>query len=320
MQQRTLGSQGLTVSAIGYGAMGITSFYGESDTDQGIAAIRRAYDEGITLFDTAELYGWGEGERVLGRAIRGFRDEVVIASKFGFTPRMGCDSSPDNIRRVIDNSLRHLGVDHIDLMYQHRVDPNVPIEDVAGTVKEAIEAGKVKYFGLCEAGPNTLRRAHAVQPVSALQTEYSMFVRDVEALFPTLAELGIGLVAYSPLARGFLSGAVQQPGEYGAGDLRGAEAFPWWAPDNFPRNENIASLLAGVAGARGATLPQLALAWLLTRRDDVVPIPGTRNPDRVSENVYALNLRLDEEDLALIEDVIRDGPYGERNTEGVVWD
>ena len=198
MQQRALGQQGLTVSTIGYGCMGISMAYGPGDVAEGIAAIHRAHDLGVTFFDTAEIYGWGENERIVGRAVAGFRDDVVLATKFGFTRGLGYDSRPEHIRDVVDASLQRLGVDHIDVLYQHRVDPDVPIEDVAGAVRGTIDAGKVRYFGLSEAGPNTIRRAHAVQPVSVLQTEYSLFARQVEQLFPVLDELGIGLV---PTAR-----------------------------------------------------------------------------------------------------------------------
>lgn len=318
MQQRTLGQQGLRVSAIGYGAMGITSFYGASD-DDGVSAIQRAYELGVTFYDTAEMYGWGEGERILGKAIKGFRDEVVVASKFGFTPQMGRDSRPENIRRVINNSLSNLGVDHIDVYYQHRVDPNVAIEEVAGTVKEFIEAGKVKYFGLSEAGPATLRRAHAVQPVSVLQTEYSLFAREVEELFPVLDELGIGLVPYSPLARGFLSGAVRPADQYDQGDLR-AVAFPWWAEENFTRNYDIAQRLRLLADEKGLTLAQLALAWVLAQGEHIVPIPGSRSPQRVTENVAAAEVQLTPHDLTTITAVMQDGPFGTRGREAVVWE
>src|SRR5215217_5844879 len=208
MQKRRLGNNGPEVSAIGYGAMGVSTAYGDSDEAQGIETIRAAFDQGVTFFDTAAVYGWGENEKVVGRAVKSFRDEIVIASKFGFAEDWSVDSRPDFIRELTDRSLRYLGVDHIDIMYQHRVDPNVPIEDVAGAVKDLIAAGKVKYFGMSEAGPQTIRRAHAVQPVTVLQTEYSVFERDVEAVLPTTRELGIGFVAYSPLGRGFLTGEV----------------------------------------------------------------------------------------------------------------
>lgn len=320
MQRRTLGRQGLVVSALGYGCMGINMGYGPGDTDEGIAAIRRAHELGVTFFDTAEMYGWGENEKVVGRAVKPFRDEIVLASKFGFTPELGHDSRPEHIREVIDNSLRNLDVDHIDLFYQHRPDESVPIEDVAGTVKEFVDAGKVAYFGLSEAGPNTIRRAHAVLPVSVLQTEYSLFAREVERLFDTLDELGIGFVPYSPLARGFLTGAVTQASGYDPSDTRGSDFLPWWSAENFEANYAIVARLTAIAAGKGATVAQLALAWLLTRGEHIVPIPGTRNPVRVAENVAAADLVLDPDDIDAIVAAIGDGPYGGRNTEGVVWD
>src|SRR5690242_3960197 len=267
MQQRTLGHQGLVTSAIGYGTMGLTMAYGPGDEQEGIAAIRRAFDLGVTFFDTAELYGLGTGsnETLVGRALKSVRDEVVIATKFGFDLTNGftraLNSRPDNIRKVADNSLRYLGVDHLDVLYQHRVDPDVPIEDVAGTVKELIDAGKVKYFGLSEAGPQTIRKAHAVQPVSVLQTEYSLFERDVEQLFPVLQELGIGFVPYSPLGRGFITGTAKPAAEYDATDFRNAN--PRWQPGNFEKNVEAVDRLGRLATAKGITVSQLALAWLL---------------------------------------------------------
>ncbi len=319
MQRRTLG-QDLTVSAIGYGSMGISMAYGPSDKDQGVAAIQRAHDLGVTFFDTAELYGWGENERVVGQAVRDFRDDVVIATKFGFTREYGTDSRPDHIREVVDNSLRYLGVDVIDVLYQHRVDPDVPIEDVAGTVAELVEAGKVKHFGLSEAGPDTLRRAHAVHPVTVLQTEYSLFERDAEALFPVLDELGVGFVPYSPLARGFLTGTARPAGEYDETDMRNQD--PRWQPGNFERNLEATERLAELAASKGATLPQLALAWVLAQGPRIVPIPGTRSPQRVEENVGAADLELTAEDLARIDEVLPAGGYGARYQEAHMpdWD
>ena len=321
MQQRTLGTQGLTVGALGYGAMGISMAYGPSDVDEGIAAIRHAHELGVTFFDTAEIYGWGENETILGRAVRGFRDDVVLATKFGFTRGLGYDSRPEHVREVVDASLTRLGVDHIDLLYQHRVDPAVPIEDVAGAVKDAIDAGKVTYFGLSEAGPNTLRRAHAVQPVSVLQTEYSLFARQVERLFPALDELGIGLVPYSPLARGFLTGAVRPADQYDASDGRTTGGrFPWWYPENFAHNAAIVEKLTTIAAGKDATLSQLALAWVLAQGEHVVPIPGSRNPRRVEENVAATQLELTAADLAAVADALGDGPQGERHTMLATWE
>jgi aryl-alcohol dehydrogenase-like predicted oxidoreductase len=314
MQQRTLGQQGLTVSALGYGAMGINLAYGPSDEQEGVAAILRAHELGVTFFDTAELYGWGENEKVLGRTVKGFRDEIVIATKFGFTHDFGYDSRPDHIREVVENSLSYLGVDHIDVLYQHRVDPTVPIEDVAGTVKEFIDAGKVKYFGLSEAGPETIRKAHAVQPVSVLQTEYSLFEREVETLFPVLDELGIGFVAYSPLGRGFLTGTAKPAGDYDATDMRRTD--PRWQPGNYEQNLAAVQRLTDLAASRGATVSQLALAWLLTRGEHVVPIPGTRNVKRVEENVAAAGLKLTDADLAAVHDILPTGGFGARYANG----
>ena len=319
MQQRTLGQQGLTTSAIGYGAMGINLAYGPSDEQEGVQTIRRAFDLGVTFIDTAQVYGWGENEKVVGRAIKDFRDEVQIATKFGYTKEWGKDSRPENIRSVIDDSLRYLGTDHIELYYQHRVDPKVPIEDVAATVKELIDAGKVKYFGLSEAGPNTIRRAHAIQPVSVLQTEYSLFERDVEALFPTLTELGIGFVAYSPLGRGFLTGTAKPADQYHETDMR--RTNPRWQPGNFEKNVEATRQLTALAESKGATVAQLALAWLLTRGEQIVPIPGTRSADRVTENAGAADLSLTSDDLARIADILPAGGYGARSANTLpTWD
>jgi aryl-alcohol dehydrogenase-like predicted oxidoreductase len=226
------------------------------------------------------------------------------------------NSRPDNIRKVADNSLRYLGVDHIDVFYQHRVDPEVPIEEVAGTVKELIDEGKVKYFGLSEAGPETIRTAHAVQPVSVLQTEYSLFERDAEQLFPTLDELGIGFVAYSPLGRGFITGTAKPAGEYEATDMRNGD--PRWQPGNFEKNVEAVNRLAELATAKGATVSQLALAWLLTRGEHIVPIPGTRSPKRIEENAGAADLTLTDTDLKAIDEILPQGGFGARYTEGHV--
>ncbi|MFD4669683.1 aldo/keto reductase [Lentzea sp. NPDC058450] len=319
MQQRTLGKQGLTVSSIGYGAMGINLAYGASDEKGGAAAIQRAYDLGVTFFDTAEMYGWGDNEKVVGQALRSVRDDVVIATKFGFTHDYGTDSRPEHIREVVHNSLRYLGVDSIDLLYQHRVDPGVPIEDVAGTVKEFVDAGKVKYFGLCETGPNTIRRAHAVLPVSVLQTEYSLFERDVEQVFPVLEELGIGFVPYSPLGRGFLTGNARPGSEYDATDIRSTD--PRWQPGNFEKNVEATRRLAELARSKDATVAQLALAWHLAQGAHIVPIPGTRSAARVEENVAAAALVLTDEDLDDIDGILPDGGFGARFAGDVpVWE
>lgn len=293
--------------------MGISLGYGSSDVQQGIDTIRRAYDEGVTFFDTAEFYGWGDNERIVGRAIKPFREEVVVATKFGCTPSYGVNSHPAHIREVVDNSLRYLGVEVIDLLYQHRIDPQVPIEDVAGAVKDLIAEGKVKYFGLSEAGPQTIRRAHAVQPVTALQTEYSLFERDVEALFPTLSELGIGFVAYSPLGRGFLTDAVKPAERYEANDMRRFDAR--WQPGNFEKNLDAVRQLAMLAASKNATITQLALAWVLAKGDDIVPIPGTRHQNRLMENIAAASLALDVQDIAQIEAILPHGGFGARYAE-----
>lgn len=319
MDQRTLGTQGLKVSALGYGSMGIHLGYGPSD-DDATAAIRRAYELGVTFFDTAEVYGWGENEKTLGRAVKDFRDDVVLATKFGITREGGLDSSPDHVREVIRNSLAYLGVDHIDVVYQHRPDPSTPIEEVASVVKEFIDEGTVSYFGLSEVGENTIRRAHAVQPVSVLQTEYSLFARDVEQLFPVLEELGIGFVPYSPLARGFLTGAVKPADQYDPEDHRALGTFEWWHPGNYEKNYAIVERLTAIAEAKGASLSQLALAWLLARGEHIVPIPGSRSAARVEHNAAAAELVLTPDDLSAVEAAIGDGPYGSGSSDTSTWD
>ncbi|MEV6699498.1 aldo/keto reductase [Streptomyces sp. NPDC051453] len=325
MQHRTLGTQGLKTSAIGYGSMGLTMAYGPGDEQAGIAAIHRAHDLGVTFFDTAELYGYGTGsnEILVGKAVRDFRDEVVLATKFGFDlsvppQQIGrvLNSRPDNIRKATENSLRHLGVDHIDVLYQHRVDPDVPIEDVAGTVKELIDAGKVKHFGLSEAGPQTIRKAHTVQPVSVLQTEYSLFERDIEQLFPVLDELGIGFVPYSPLGRGFITGTAKPAGSYDATDMRNVD--PRWQPGNFEKNVEAVSRLGELAVAKGATVSQLALAWLLAQGEHIVPIPGSRSAARVEENSRAADVTLAKADFAAINEILPHGGFGPRYSEGAL--
>jgi aryl-alcohol dehydrogenase-like predicted oxidoreductase len=317
VKQRTLGRQGLTVSEIGYGSMGISTFYGKPDAEGGAAAIKRAHELGVTLFDTAEAYGWSENERILGQAVKDFRDEVVLATKFGFTRDYGFDSRPEHIREVVNNSLRDLGVDRIDLLYQHRVDPDVPIQDVVGTMKEFVDAGKVKYLGLSEAGPQTVRKAQAVHPISASQTEHSIFERSVEAVLPTLEELGIGFVAYSPLARGFLTGTAKPADQYDETDARHA-GLPWFQPGNYEKNKAAVDQLTELAATKDATISQLALAWILAQRDYIVPIPGSRNPKRVEENVAAAHLHLTAEDLDRIKQILPDGAHGERIAEDAV--
>jgi aryl-alcohol dehydrogenase-like predicted oxidoreductase len=321
MQQRALGQQGLTVSALGLGTMGMTMAYGPADEAEGIATIRRGHELGVTFFDTAELYGNGTGsnEKLVGEAVAPFRDEVVIATKFGFdltgTRPSRVDSRPEHILEVADNSLRYLGTDHIDLLYQHRVDPDVPIEDVAGTVRQLIDAGKVRYFGLSEAGPETIRRAHAVQPVSALQTEYSIFERDVEEkVLPAVRELGIGFVPYSPLGRGFLTATVKSPDQYAADDMRRVRD-PRWQGENFEKNRSALRQLEALAASKGIAVSQLALAWLLAQGEDIVPIPGTRNAERLAENVGAADVTLTADDLRRISDAFPDGAHGSRYAE-----
>ncbi|HEY0240636.1 MAG TPA: aldo/keto reductase [Friedmanniella sp.] len=311
MQQRTLGRGGPTSSAVGYGAMGTSMHYPPADVASRVQTIRRAVELGVTHIDTAELYGWGESERMVGTAVEPFRDEVLLATKFGFGRDGGFDSRPEHIRAVTEQSLRNLRTDHIDLLYQHRPDPNVPIEEVAGAVSELVDAGKVLGFGLCEVGPDTLRRAHAVHPLAVLQTEYSLFERTVEELFAVLDELGIGLVAYSPLGRGFLTGTARPAASYDADDIRYQD--PRWQPGNFEKNQAAVARLTALAETKEATVGQLALAWLLTRRANLVPIPGTRDLDRVRENAAAASLTLDDDELALI-DAILPQAHGARYT------
>ncbi|NGO47396.1 aldo/keto reductase [Streptomyces ureilyticus] len=326
LPKRELGTQGLEAGAIGLGTMGMTMAYGAGDEPGGIATIRRAYELGVTLFDTAELYGMGTGsnEQLLGRAVKDFRDDIVIATKFGFdmdAPQnaagMALNSRPDHIREVTENSLRHLGTDYIDVLYQHRVDPDVPIEDVAGTVGELIAEGKVRYLGLSEAGPDILRRAHAVHPVSVLQTEYSVFERAVEAeVLPVVRELGIGFVPYSPLGRGFLTGAVKPAAEYPQDDMRSWDDR--WQPGNYEKNLAAIRELTALADTKGITATQLALAWLLAQGDDIVPIPGTRSPQRLAENVAAAQATLTPQDLARVQEILPRGAAGSRYPEAIM--
>jgi aryl-alcohol dehydrogenase-like predicted oxidoreductase len=302
MHTRTLG-QGLQVSAIGLGAMGMSQSYGPNpgDRDQMIAVLRGAVERGVTLIDTAEVYGPFVNEELVGEALAPLRDQVVIATKFGFRYEdgrtAGISSRPEDIRRAADGSLRRLAVDVIDLYYQHRVDPQVPIEDVAGTVKELIDAGKVRHFGLSEAGAATIRRAHAVHPVTALQSEYSLWTRDPEPkVLPTLAELGIGLVPFSPLGKGFLTGTVDQATTFTAGDIRAT--IPRFEAENRAANQAIVDHVRNLATAKGATPGQIALAWLLAQQPWIVPIPGTRRIERVEENLAATAVALSADEVA----------------------
>lgn len=302
MQKRKLGS--LEVSALGLGCMGLSFGYGPGvEKERGIALIRGAVDRGVTFFDTAEAYGPGANEELVGEAIAPFRDRVVIATKFGFKggkPTDGLDSRPENIRAVAEASLKRLRTDRIDLFYQHRVDPDVPIEDVAGTVKELIQQGKVNHFGMSEAGVQTIRRAHSVQPITALQSEYSLWWRDLEReVLPTVEELGIGLVPFSPLGRGFLAGALTEKTRFEPTDFR--SNLPRFTPEALKANQAIVDLLRAVAERNGATPAQIALAWLLAQKPWIVPIPGTTNLNRLEENLGAAALTLTPEQLRQID-------------------
>lgn len=310
MQQRSLG-QGLTVSAEGLGCMGMSQSYGPGDDDESIATIHRALDLGVTFLDTADMYGPFVNEELVGRAIAGRRDEVTLATKFGNERRpdgsfVGVNGRPEYVRTSCDASLRRLGVDHIDLYYQHRVDPAVPIEETWGAMKELVDAGKVRYLGISEAAPDTVRRAHGVHPMAAGQYEYSLFSRDPEdGLLAVLRELGIGLVAYSPLGRGFLSGEITSPDQFGPDDFR--RFHPRFTGDNFGRNLDVVAKVKELAGAKGATPAQLAIAWVLAQGEDVVPIPGTKRRKYLEANIAALGVQLSGDDLAAIEAVAPKG-------------
>ena len=304
MQKRMLGRSGLEVSAIGLGCMGLSYGYGPAmDREDAIKLIRAAHERGVTFFDTAEAYGPGVNEEVVGEALEPVRDQVVIATKFGFkngVPAEGLDSRPERIRQVADEALRRLRTDRIDLFYQHRVDPDVPMEDVAGTVKELIQAGKVANFGLSEAGPESIRRAHAVQPVAALQSEYSMFWREPEAeILPLLEELGIGFVPFAPLGKGFLTGKINPKTVFAEDDFR--STVPRFQADAMAANQALVDLVGTLAAEKGATPAQVALAWLLAQRPWIVPIPGTTKLHRLEENIGGADVMLTDEDLARIE-------------------
>ena len=316
MDRRKLGTQGLEVSALGLGCMGMSEFYGTTDEGEAIATIHRAIELGIDFLDTADMYGRGANEKLVGKAIGDRRDEVVLATKFGnFRADDGSREVRGDaayVRQACDASLQRLGLDHVDLYYQHRVDRRVPIEETVGAMAELVEAGKVRYLGLSEASPETIRRAHAVHPISALQSEYSLWTRDPEdGPLPTCRELGIGFVAYSPLGRGFLTGRIQSPEELEEGDFR--RGNPRFQGENFQRNLDLVAQVEQIAEEKGRTAGQVALAWLLSRGDDIVPIPGTKRRRYLEENAEAVDVELSEEELERIEQAFPKGAAsGER--------
>ena len=321
MDQRNLGNEGLVVSELGLGCMGMSEFYGTTDEEESIATIHRAIELGITFLDTADMYGPFTNERLVGKAIADRREKVVLATKFGNVRGedgsfLGVSGRPDYVREACDASLSRLGVEHIDLYYQHRVDPETPIEETVGTMKELVEAGKVRYLGLSEAGPETIRRAHAVHPISALQSEYSLFTREVEdEILPTIRELGVGFVPYSPLGRGFLTGRWKSIEDMPENDTRSAR-FPRFAEENFKKNLELADRVREVAEEKGVTPGQLALAWLLAQGEDIVPIPGTKRREYLEENAGAAGVTLTDEDLRRIEEAMpRGAASGERYSE-----
>ena len=305
MKKRVLGKQGLTVSAMGLGCMGMSDFYGSASEDEAIATIHHAIDRGVDFIDTADIYGPFTNEALIGRALGGRRDRVVLATKFGNVRSpdgkfLGIDGRPEYVRQACDASLQRLGVDRIDLYYQHRVDRKVPIEDTVGAMAELVRAGKVRYLGLSEAAVATIRRAHATHPISALQTEYSLWTRDVEAeILPTVRELGIGFVPYSPLGRGFLTGRFRADADLAATDFRAQN--PRFQADNRARNLQLVDRVRAIAADKQVTAGQLALAWVLSRGDDVVPIPGTTKRVHLDENIAAADIQLTADDLARLD-------------------
>jgi aryl-alcohol dehydrogenase-like predicted oxidoreductase len=311
MQTRYLGPDRLAVSAIGLGCMGMSEFYGTGDEQESIEVIHRALDLGCNFLDTADAYGPFTNERLVGRAIAGRRDEVVLATKFGNERRedgswLGINGRPEYVRAACDASLRRLGTDHIDLYYQHRVDPTVPIEETVGAMADLVREGKVRHLGLSEAAPSTIRRAHAVHPITALQTEYSLWSRDPEEeILPTTRELGIGFVAYSPLGRGFLTGRWRRPEDIPEDDFR--RSNPRFQGENFQRNLDVVAKIHEIAAEKGCTPAQLAIAWVLAQGEDIAPIPGTKNVKYLEENLGALDVTLTPEDLARIEAVAPKG-------------
>jgi aryl-alcohol dehydrogenase-like predicted oxidoreductase len=322
MDTRTLGTgdAALTVSEEGLGCMGMSEFYGSADEGEAIRTIHRALELGVNFLDTADMYGPFTNEQLVGRAIADRRDQVVLATKFGNERRedgswVGINGTPGYVRRACDASLRRLGVDHIDLYYQHRVDPKTPIEETVGAMKELVEAGKVRRIGLSEASPATIRRAHAVHPITALQSEYSLWTRDPEEeILPTVRELGIGFVAYSPLGRGFLSGAIRKPEDLAEDDFR--RHHPRFQGENFARNIELVERVEEIAREKGVTAGQLALAWVLAQGEDIVPIPGTKRVRYLEENVAATEIELTDEDLARLDEAAPAGvTAGQRYTD-----
>jgi aryl-alcohol dehydrogenase-like predicted oxidoreductase len=319
MQTRTLGLKGPTVSALGLGCMGMSEFYGGRDDAESVATIHRALELGVTLFDTSDAYGPHTNERLVGRAVAGPRDQVLLATKFGLVrdpddpTARGVNGRPEYVRQAAEGSLQRLGVDHIDLYYQHRVDPDTPIEETVGAMAELVQEGKVRYLGLSEAGPETLRRANAVHQITALQTEYSLWSRDPgDEILPTCRELGIGFVAYSPLGRGFLTGAIQSVDDLAQDDYR--RTSPRFQGENFDRNLELVGTIGELAASKAVTPAQLALAWVLAQGEDIVPIPGTKRRARLEENAAAVDVELSDDELREIADALPEAS-GERYPE-----
>lgn len=321
MKTRVLGKNGLEVSELGLGCMGLTFGYGPAtDEKKAIELIHKAYELGITFYDTAEAYSQGINEALLGKAVKSFRDKVVIATKFGFKngdSSLGVDSRPERIRTVVEASLKNLDTNFIDLFYQHRVDPSVPIEDVAGTVKDLIKEGKVRHFGMSEAGVDSIRKAHAVQPVTALQSEYSLWWREPEKeIFPLLEELGIGFVPFSPLGKGFLTGAINENTKFDSSDFR--NSVPRFSEENRKANQSMVELVQTIAKEKEVTPAQIALAWILSQKSWIVPIPGTTKIERLTENVGSANISLTSSDLARIAEALNNiKVVGERYPESI---